>query len=178
MNLGSAMLENAILFSTDKHKGKLRKGNGMPYIMHPLTVMIILNKIKKSNNAILIAIVCLLHDVVEDCGVTLEEIAKEFGHGVAALVGELTSDENEIARIGKKEYLAQKMVIMSSYALRIKLADRLDNVSDIDPIKHSKKIEETTYILDALENKRKLTKTHKALIKLIRKKLGKHEVIT
>lgn len=169
MKVTPALLEKAILFATEKHKGQLRKGNGLPYIVHPLAVMAILNQIKKSNNAILIAIVCLLHDVVEDCNVTLEEIAMEFGHAVAALVEELTSDEKEIATVGKKEYLAHKMLKMSSYALRIKLADRLHNVQDIQPHMYSK-IEETNYILVNLK-KRKLTSTHRKLIKAIKRKI-------
>jgi (p)ppGpp synthase/HD superfamily hydrolase len=169
MKLTSNTLEKAIIFATEKHSGQVRKGNGMPYILHPLSVMVTLNKIKRSNNPELIAIVCLLHDVVEDCGVSLEEIAKEFGHGVASIVDELTSDEKEIAIVGKKQYLAHKMLKMSSYALRIKLADRLDNVQDITPEHHSK-IEETKYILSSLKN-RKLTPTHKKLIKLIEKKI-------
>src|SRR5258706_11264623 len=125
MKINSTLLEKAIIYATEKHKGQLRKGNGLPYIMHPISVMITLGKIKKSNNTELLAIVCLLHDIVEDCEVSIEEIAREFGHGVASLVDELTSDQVEIDAIGKKEYLAQKMLKMSSYALRIKLADRL-----------------------------------------------------
>lgn len=169
MKITPTLLEKAIFFATEKHKGQLRKESGLPYIVHPLAVMTILNEIKRSNNAILIAIVCLLHDVVEDCDVTLEEIAKEFGHGVASIVGELTSDKIEIARIGKKQYLAHKMLGMSSYALRIKLADRLHNVQNITP-EHYSKIEETKYILSSLKN-RKLTPTHKKLVKLIEKKI-------
>lgn len=170
MKNGKLLLEKAIHFATEKHQGQIRKGTGMPYIIHPISVMVILNKIKKSNNPELIAIACLLHDVVEDCGVTLEEIAAEFGHAVASLVEELTSDEKEIAAVGKKEYLAHKMLKMSSYALRIKLADRLDNVHDIEPHMFNK-IEETRYILDNLK-KRKLTTTHKKLIKMIEKKIS------
>lgn len=170
MKVTPALLEKAILFATEKHKGQLRKGDGLPYIVHPLAVMAILNQIKKSNNAILIAIVCLLHDVVEDCDITLDEIAAEFGHAVAALVDELTSDKKEIDAVGKKQYLAHKMLNMSSYALRIKLADRLHNVQDILPHMESK-IEETKYILEGLKN-RKLTATHKKLIKAIRKKIN------
>jgi (p)ppGpp synthase/HD superfamily hydrolase len=170
MKVTAALLEKAILFATEKHSGQVRKRNGMPYIMHPIAVMTILNEIKKSNNDLLIAIACLLHDVVEDCGVTLQEIAELFGHRVASLVEELTSDEEEIARVGKKEYLAHKMLTMSSYALRIKLADRLHNLSDFDTNRDFNKMIETVYILDTLK-KRHLTSTHRKLIKAIKKKI-------
>lgn len=171
MKVTPELLEKAILFATQKHAGQLRKRNGMPYIMHPIAVMTILNEIKKSNNGLLIAIACLLHDVVEDCGVTLQEIGELFGHRVASLVEELTSDEKEIAHVGKKEYLAHKMLTMSSYALRIKLADRLHNLSDFDVERDFNKMIETIFILDNLK-KRNLTSTHRKLIKIIRKKLN------
>lgn len=169
MKLTSEILNKALLFAAKKHQNQIRKGDGRPYVFHPISVMLTLGKIKKSNNFILIAIATLLHDTVEDCNVTLEEIAKEFGHGVSSLVEELTSDEKEIALKGKKHYLAHKMLGMSSYALRIKLADRLDNVQDIEP-NMINKIEETRYILESLKN-RKLTSTHKKLIKMINKKI-------
>jgi (p)ppGpp synthase/HD superfamily hydrolase len=171
MKLTSEHLERAIVFATEKHKGQVRKGDGRPYVLHPMSVLIILAKLKKSTNFFLIAIACILHDVVEDCDVSLEEIARLFGHQVASLVGELTSDKEAIKVQGKRQYLAIKMVYMSSYALRIKLADRLDNLEDLDFVKDQQKIEETTYILKALKN-RKLTKTHKKLIKLIEKRLN------
>lgn len=176
MKNGRLLLEKAIQFASEKHQGQIRKGTGMPYIIHPISVMVILNKIKKSNNPELIAIACLLHDVIEDCGVTLEEIAAVFGHAVASLVEELTSDEKEIAAVGKKQYLAHKMLKMSSYALRIKLADRLDNVFDIEPHMFNK-IEETRYILEYLK-KRNLTSTHRKLIKMIEKKITFKKVAT
>ncbi len=171
MKLTSAELELAILFATEKHKGQIRRGDGRPYVLHPISLLITLGKLKKSSNFLLISIASILHDTVEDCDVTLESIAVLFGHQVASLVGELTSDKAEIARIGKAKYLAEKMKKMSSYALRIKLADRLDNLEDIDPINDQGKIEETRYILKELKN-RKLTGTHKKLIKLIEKKLN------
>lgn len=176
MEISAKLLEKAIIFATEKHKGVVRKGNGLPYIIHPIAVMLILNSIKKSNNDLLIAIVALLHDVVEDCDVTIEEIAAEFGHKVSSIVYELTSDKDKIKEMGKKEYLLDKMINhMSSYALRIKLADRLHNISDMESMKISnreKTISDTLFILEGL-SERKLTKTHKKLIKLIKKEISK-----
>lgn len=174
MEINAKLLEKAIIYATEKHKGVVRKGNGLPYITHPIAVMGILNTIKKSNNPFLIAIASLAHDIVEDCDVTIQEIADEFGYKVAALVDELTSDPDKIKEMGKKEYLLDKMLNMSSYALRIKLADRLHNVSDMDSMKDSDRvrtIEQTLFILNGL-TERKLTKTHKKLITLIRKKIS------
>ncbi len=177
MELSAKDLERAIIYATEKHKGMIRKGNGLPYITHPLQVMFILMNIKKSNNVYLLAIACLAHDIIEDCDVSTNEIADMFGHKVASIVDELTSDTEKIKIMGKKEYLLDKMLHMSSYALRIKLADRLHNVSDMDSMKISDRdrtIEHTLFILDGL-TQRKLTKTHKKLIKLIKKELSKYE---
>ncbi len=177
MKLIAKDLEKAIIYATEKHKGMVRQGDGTPYILHPLRVMFILAEIKKSNNYYLLAITCLAHDVVEDCGVSLKEIANKFGHNVAALVGELTSDKEEIEKVGKPVYLLNKMLGMSSYALRLKLADRLHNVSDLDSLpstKREKSIKETKYILEGLVE-RKLTKTHKKLISQIWKHIKKSD---
>ena len=59
-----------------------------------------------------------LHDVVEDVeGMTLEIIEKEFGKLVMSLVGELTSDIEQIEIVGKEKYLIGKMLNMSSLIL-------------------------------------------------------------
>jgi GTP pyrophosphokinase len=98
----------------------------------------------------------LLHDTVEDCeNVSLQEIAENFGYYVAALVDELTSNESEIKKIGKTEYLKNKMTHMSSYGLVIKLSDRLDNVRDMSSVNlqfQKKYTKETLDILDHLES--------------------------
>jgi (p)ppGpp synthase/HD superfamily hydrolase len=98
----------------------------------------------------------LLHDTVEDCpNTSLQEIAETFGYYVAALVDELTSDEKEIKKIGKTEYLKNKMAKMSSYGLVIKLSDRLDNVRDMSAVNlqfQKKYTKETLEILEYLES--------------------------
>lgn len=177
MKLTAKSLEDAIIFATEKHSGQLRKGDNTPYILHPLSIVFILASLKKSNNYYLLSIAAILHDTYEDCDVTLEEIAEKFGHAVASLVAELTSNKDEIALKGKANYLLDKMLKMSSYALRIKLADRAHNVSDlhiVDKEKREKTITETKFILNGLSG-RKLTKTHRKLIKMIEKHIIKAE---
>lgn len=167
----SETLQRAIEFAVKKHRGQKRKGDKRPYIMHPLSVMIRLYNIKDSENLFLLATAAVLHDTVEDCGVKLKTIARKFGHAVAALVEELTLDKAQYELIGKTEYLCQEVVKMSSYALCIKLCDRLDNVEDLNSMSvefRSKYIKETRDIIDSLFAKRtKLTNTHIKLISLI-----------
>ena len=166
------LLERAIIFAARKHKGQKRKGNDAPYILHPMRVMAHLYYAKLgTKNLILLMACCVLHDVVEDCDVSLQEIAKLFGYKVASIVDELTTDKEKCKAMGKTKYLSEKMFRMSSYALCIKLADRLDNVGDSPA---AKTLAETASILDYLENEgggRKLTATHEFLIHSIRAKL-------
>jgi (p)ppGpp synthase/HD superfamily hydrolase len=163
------VLEKAIIFAANAHKGVKRKGDKRPYIMHPMSVMQRIFNNKKSANMYLLAAAAILHDTVEDVAwVTHELIYQQFGPHVAGLVEELTLDKEMYKTMGKKEYLLHEMNRMSSYALAIKLCDRLDNVTDLVTMKPDfivKYVEETEYILNNLQ--RKLSATHKRLIKQI-----------
>lgn len=179
MNVTAETLERAIAFAVEKHKGVIRKGDGRPYILHPMSVLITLLSIKQSKNAFLLATAAILHDVVEDCDVTIEEIGKLFGWQVASLVDELTSDNEKIKELGKTAYLAHKMGKMSSYALCIKLVDRLDNIKDMKSMNDSfrrKTIESTNVILEYIENNRKLSKTHEILIGFIKLEMSHYKL--
>ncbi len=65
------------------HKKQKRKGTSIPYIVHPMEVAIILMKNNASDNLVTAG---LLHDVVEDTEVTIQEIEKNFGKHIASLV--------------------------------------------------------------------------------------------
>ena len=176
MIITSELYEEILLFAIESHKGQVRKGDKRPYILHPISVMNRIFTVKShSKNLLLLGAVSLLHDVVEDCGVTIEEIGRRFGWQIASIVDELTTNEEEKERLGKKEYLRRKMSRMSTYALSIKLCDRLDNVIDMKKMGKEfkeKYIEETEYILNGLT--RDLTGTHKKLIKLIQIEIKKY----
>lgn len=168
----------ALTFSANAHEGQLRKGNKAPYITHPISVMNRMKQLKpKTSNPFLIGSACLLHDTVEDCGIKINIIAKKFGHHIAALVSELTLNKKLYKKYGKTEYLIKNMMKMSSYALAIKLCDRLDNISDMNEMPKTfikRYIKETNSIINAIKS-RKLTSTHKKIIKLIKKEIKKYE---
>lgn len=165
---------------------KMRAFSLSPYWIHPIRVATLVAKYKQSHRIDWIILAALMHDVVEDTSHTVEEIAAIFGMEPAALVNELTSDDDAIIeqgktltddsklwkRLGKAEYLARKLVKMSSWALVIKLCDRLDNVSDfcLAPQDFIEKYAaETDVILLRLETEREqLSDTHKRIIKDIR----------
>ena len=169
-------LRQVLQFATKAHSGQTRSG-GEPYIGHPVRVAQTIEKYKKSHNIDALIAAAYLHDTIEDTDTTHEALHDLFGGLVASLVLELTSDLEEIKRVGKKEYLAKKMAHdMSSYGLVIKLADRLDNVQDIATAKspewRAKYKAETEHILDYIEQNRVLSGTHKQLVGMIRDKLA------
>lgn len=173
----SDMLAKAFTYAVKKHQNEKRKGNDMPYIFHPVDVMNNVTAVKKnSTNIPLLAAASLLHDVVENCGVKMSKIAKKFGYQVASIVDELTIDDEMLGELGKTEYLCRTMMRMSSYALTIKLSDRLSNVRDMEGLTKTwiqNYVDQTYTILDRLAG-RKLTKTHRRLIKLIKRELLKY----
>lgn len=164
-------------FAADAHSGQTRS-DGSPYIGHPQAVAKNVEKYKKSHNLDALIAAALLHDTIEDTNTTHEDLEKLFGGLVASLVKELTSDKEQVQKLGKANYLSHKMATMSSYALVIKLADRLDNVKDIATAKtpewRAKYRKETENVLNYIEANRILSGTHKKLIAAIREKL--HEV--
>ncbi len=171
------MIKKALKFAEEKHKIQYRKVSGEPYIFHPLGVAGIIRRNKDSHKINELVSAAILHDTLEDTDTTEKELRELFGDLITSLVKELTTDAEEKERIGKKEYLAKKMSDvdkMSSWALVIKLADRLDNLSDLKECSEKfreKYSKETLFIIDSLEKNRELSKTHKRLIKKIRKKL-------
>jgi guanosine-3',5'-bis(diphosphate) 3'-pyrophosphohydrolase len=169
---------SALHYAVKAHEGQFRS-DGSPYVKHPERVADFVRKFKKSKNLDALISAAFLHDTIEDTDTTHEDLEKMFGGLIASLVKELTSDKDKIREIGKTDYLAQKMANMSSWALVIKLADRLDNVQDIATAKtpewRRKYRSETEGVLSKLENDRELSGTHKRIIDAIRDKLKEIE---
>ena len=174
------LVERAKIFAEKKHLGQFRVDGKTPYIIHPFRVADIVKKFKKSHRIDELVAAAYLHDTLEDTHTGVNELRNNFGEIVALLVVELTSNPLEIKNLGKTKYLSEKLGSednMSSWALTIKLADRLDNVSDLanlpkgnDWAMNYKK--QTLLILEFLEKNRSISNTHKTLISEIRKKLG------
>lgn len=159
-------LLKAIRFADKKHAGQTRKVSGEEYFTHPLMVSYLLAKYKKSKNLEMLLTASVLHDTIEDTDTSYEELLKEFGPEVMSLVTELTSDEASVKKLGKNEYLKKKMAGISSYALVIKLVDRLSNVTDNPTEKY---IKDTLDLMAFLKKNRKLSGTQKAIVADIEK---------
>jgi len=167
-------INEVLEFATERHKGQVRSDGSM-YITHPIRVSEIVTKFKPSQNQNILKAGALLHDVLEDTYTSYRELKDRFGLVVASLVMEVTSSDFVSKMVGKQVYLAHKMQYMSSYALVIKLADRLDNLSDmknmpVDKIK--KTFFDTIYMINFIETKRILTDAQSNLVKAIRDQLS------
>lgn len=85
------IFEKAIDFAVKAHSGAKRKGNGEPYILHPMEVAVIAGTLTKDPEILAAAV---LHDTVEDTGATAEQIRAEFGERVASLVASETENKH------------------------------------------------------------------------------------
>ena len=133
------VIKKAYRFAFDKHSGQLRK-TGEPYIIHPLHVAYILVGIYADYETISAA---LMHDVLEDCDCTFEEMEKEFGETITRLVNGVTK-LSKINFSTENEYLIEyykKIIVGMSEDVRviiIKLADRLHNMRTLWAIPEAK----------------------------------------
>lgn len=169
----SLNLDKVLEFAKERHKGQLR-ADGTEYINHPMRVADLVEKYKPSSNAKILRAGAYLHDVLEDTYTSYRELSDKFGEVVASLVMEVTSSTFMPKLVGKQIYLAHKMQYMSSYALVIKLADRLDNLSDMSAVKLEKVKKtffDTIYMINYIETKRVLTAAQSNLVAAIRNKL-------
>ena len=132
-------IEKAYYLSEKAHSNQFRS-SGEKYFTHPVAVAEYLIEMKLDSATIITA---LLHDVVEDSEVTLDEISKEFGNEISKLVDGVT----KLSKLELKFGFAQaenfrKLLLASSDDIRVllvKLADRLHNIRTIDGIKSYEK---------------------------------------
>ena len=152
-----ALLRTAFLFSEAAHRGQSRQ-SGEPYLSHPLAVAIILTQWKLDAPALIGA---LLHDVMEDSGITKLEIIEKFGKTVAELVdgmSKIDKLEFQSKEIAQAENF-RKMLLAMAKDLRvmlIKLADRLHNMRTMDvmrPDKQKRIARETLEIYAPIANR-------------------------
>lgn len=85
------VVEQAVEFALKAHRDEKRKSNGIPYILHPIEVSAISSRLTMEREVMAAA---LLHDTVEDAGVTKEQLQKKFGDRVTELVMAETEDKH------------------------------------------------------------------------------------
>lgn len=124
-------IEQAFLFAGEAHKNEKRM-SGEPYFTHPIAVSLYVAKLKLDKDALSAA---LLHDVVENQGIKIEEIEKKFGEEVSFLVEAVTKvDAVRYKGIEREAESLRKMFLSLAKDIRvvaIKLMDRLHNMETL-----------------------------------------------
>ena len=128
------LVSEAIAFAVKAHDGMRRKKSEAPYILHPIEAAVIVGTMTNDQNIIAAA---ALHDVVEDAGITIEEIEAKFGKRVRELVESETEDKradrppSETWRIRKEESLGVLKNTDDIAVLIVWLGDKLANMRSL-----------------------------------------------
>jgi (p)ppGpp synthase/HD superfamily hydrolase len=126
----TSIVDRAIEFATIAHEGQVRKYTGEPYITHPIAVAKIVATVPHTTEMLVAAV---LHDTVEDCDVTLEDIEREFGKEVMTLVFWLTdvSQPSDGNRAQRKALDRAHLALAPAAAQTIKVCDLIHNTASI-----------------------------------------------
>lgn len=143
------LLRSAFEFADHHHKPQ-KRSSGEAYIIHPINVAATLVKLRMDLDSIIAGI---LHDVVEDCDVSEEEIRQKFGDGIADIVIGCTKI-SKIKFKTKEESQAEnfrKMVVAMAKDIRViivKLADRMHNMLTLQYVSKEKQVKKAQETLD------------------------------
>jgi guanosine-3',5'-bis(diphosphate) 3'-pyrophosphohydrolase len=143
------LLQRAFEFAEVSHRGQTRK-SGEPFIEHPLEVAHILADLGMDETTL---VASLLHDVVEDTAQGMDDIVREFGMEIAAIVDGLTKLDKITYRSREAEQAenVRKMIVAMAEDIRvliIKLADRLHNMRTLDVLSPEKQEQKATETLE------------------------------
>ncbi|WP_297479600.1 bifunctional (p)ppGpp synthetase/guanosine-3',5'-bis(diphosphate) 3'-pyrophosphohydrolase [Ferrovum sp.] len=161
------LLEQAFHLAAHAHEGQFRK-SGEPYLIHPLSVAVILAEWHLDPQALCAA---LLHDTVEDTGTTTQEITEQFGPSVSELVegvSKLDRLEFQTEQQAQAENFRKMLLAMARdvRVILIKLADRLHNMRTLGAMKSDKQrriARETLDIYGPIANRLGLHKLYQEL---------------
>ena len=143
------LLERAFLFASEAHEGQQRR-SGEPFIAHPVGVARVLADLHLDDSTLAAA---LLHDVVEDTDLTIEEVRAEFGEEITRLVEgvtKLTRIHFQSREQAQAENYRKMIVAMAQDpgVILIKLADRLHNMRTIEYLGKQKQLQKARETLE------------------------------
>ena len=135
-----ADIEQAYIVAERAHDGQMRS-SGDPYITHPVAAANILAELHLDHQTIMAA---LMHDVIEDCDITKQDLATQFGDSVADLVegvSKLTQIDFQSKEQAQAENFRKMMMAMTQdiRVILIKLADRLHNMQTLGALRPDKR---------------------------------------
>ena len=128
------LVSEAIAFSIAAHDGMRRRKSQVPYVLHPMEVGVIVGTMTDDQEVIAAGV---LHDVVEDAGITIEQIGEKFGARVMELVASETENKREDLppedtwRIRKEETIEKLRTTDDIDVLRLWIGDKLSNIRAI-----------------------------------------------
>lgn len=128
------LVSEAIAFATKAHDGMRRRKSDAPYVLHPMEAAVIVGTMTDSQSVIAAAV---LHDVVEDAGIKMEEIGEKFGARVMELVASETENKREDLppedtwRIRKEESIEKLKSTDDVEVLMLWIGDKLSNIRAI-----------------------------------------------
>jgi (p)ppGpp synthase/HD superfamily hydrolase len=119
------MVDKAIEFAANAHHGDMRKGTSTPYVTHPFAVGLLLAEAGCAE-----AVICagILHDTVEDTDVQPEDLVREFGAEVAALVAGASEPDKDLSWRERKEHTHAFLRSASKDVCMVACADKLHNL--------------------------------------------------
>lgn len=120
-------IERAIDLAVVSHRGQIRKAEPDPYIIHPLSVALILAMAGADEDTVCAGI---LHDVVEDTHTTLAEIEEKFGKHVAGMVNDVTEQDKSLLWEERKRQSVEHIKHMPNDSMLVKSADLVYNMRD------------------------------------------------
>lgn len=119
-------IDKAIAYAVEKHAGQLRKGSGMPYIVHPISVMKILMQDKCSEE---LAMAGVLHDTLEDTSATSNELEDLFGARVLEIVKGGSEPDKSLTWEERKTHTIEFLAKNTDREIALlTCADKLDNL--------------------------------------------------
>ena len=125
----NSLLHDAIRFATEKHEGQYRKGTVIPYIVHPIETMQILNSIDAGMNLLMAGV---LHDTLEDTPVTESDLRKNFGDRITDLVIGASEPDKSLSWEKRKEHTLNTLQqLTDTEQLMVICADKLSNITSI-----------------------------------------------
>lgn len=118
----------AINIAAHLHDGQTRKGDGLPYVVHPVCVALMLMDYTKDEDVIVAGI---LHDTIEDTGYTREQMEQEFGSRVTGFVLDVTEKDKDLPWQQRKDDYLKHLLTAGHESKLICAADKLHNLQSM-----------------------------------------------
>ncbi len=126
--IDSSIVSRALVYAVRAHQNQRRKGTDIPYIVHPVGAALSLASVGAGADVVAAG---LLHDTVEDTGVTLADLRADFGPRVAAIVEACSESDKSWPWLRRKQHTIDRLRTAPLEVKLVAAADKLDNLRAI-----------------------------------------------